>query len=1113
MTDADTLFPVSEGPLRQWRLAEVQVANWGTFDGAIFRLPIARQGHLVTGPSGSGKSSLLDAIAAVLTPDKWLRLNQAAQGASRRDDQRSIYSYVRGAWSRTVDETEDRVVSAYLRDKATWSGIVLRFDDGAGQTVSLCRLFFLRATGSTSSDLSDLCLLEKSAVDLDALQGFASGGLETRKVQQAWPDAVVTSNQGHGRFYARMRSLFGIGDETALQLLHKTQAAKSLDSLDQLFRDYMLERPATFDLAATAVEQFGELRDAHDRVVQLRRQRDDLLQLKVHAEKYDAAVATADSTWQLSEAVGPYRRRRTLDLARAELAAVEETLSRLDIEVEQNETSYHRAKEAAAHAERRMSAMGGAEVEHLQERITSARAEATATIARWQTFDSSLRSAGVAGAPTDVDTFAELMRAIDEILAEEPPPALTHDVMKRLSAARDEVTRLERAISSIRQTGSTVPDGLLSIRSDLADALDVPVSALPFASEQIEVLPEHAAWTGAIERVLRPFALTLLVRTEHLPAVRRWIDGRRLPGRLVFEEVAAGAPAARPARSEQSLVRRIAVAPGPFADWIGGQLSDRYDYACVDSADELEGHIRAVTLNGQVKTSRTRYEKDDRRRIDDRGQWVLGDRDGKLEALSAQHREARERFEEIEHSVTTAEKARNNVVAQRAVLGTLRSQRWQDVDRGGADTAVAAVERQLADFTRDRGDVGKAVETAQEARRLSDDAQQGLEESRLRRHTEEKARTELVAIMQDVETELAAGQIPELDEATSAALDERFRSHRRNVTRERLAEIAQDVAHQLSREHTAALQEVQGTGQAVIAAATRFNEHWPAAATAADLVASVKDRSAYLELLDSIVAQGLPQHEANFLRLLRDRSRDLIGELVSDIHDAPREIEERIKPVNTSLRRSAFDEGRFLRLRTKTRRSETVNRFIADLRSIAEGSWTDDDVASAERRFDTLAEIMRRLASSDHVDRSWRQQCLDTRLHVTFLAEEIDDRDRVQATYDSGAAMSGGQQQKLVIFCLAAALRYQLADADDTYPRYGTIVLDEAFDKADTRYTRMALDIFVEFGFQMVLATPQKLLQTIEPYVGAATSIENPTRERSVIADVTWRTPRRDDST
>ena len=50
------------------------------------------------------------------------------------------------------------------------------------------------------------------------------------------------------------------------------------------------------------------------------------------------------------------------------------------------------------------------------------------------------------------------------------------------------------------------------------------------------------------------------------------------------------------------------------------------------------------------------------------------------------------------------------------------------------------------------------------------------------------------------------------------------------------------------------------------------------------------------------------------------------------------------------------------------------------------------------------------------------------------------------------------------------------------------------------------MDIFVEFGFHMVLATPQKLLQTIEPYVGAATSIENPSRQKTLASTMVWET-------
>lgn len=1084
----------------QWRLAEIQVANWGTFDGAIYRMPIARAGHLVTGPSGSGKSSLLDAIAAVLTPDRWLRFNEAAQGAGARVDQRSVVSYVRGAWSRTTDELEDRVVSAYLRTGATWSGIVLRYENGGDRPVSLCRLFFVKGTGTTSADVSDLYLLDRSAIDLRDLEPYARTGLETRKVKAAWPDAVVTSGGAHARFYARLRSLFGIPHEGALQLLHKTQSAKSLDSLDQLFRDYMLERPGTFALAEAAVTQFGELRDAHDHVVQLRKQRDLLLDLRTAAEEFDRANSAVGTAGALADALGPYRTRRGLDLTRAEIRGVVEQIAGLSLDAQRAQETAARAEEDFERAQRRARDLGGAEAEHLQHRIRAAREAAVSTTRRWEELRRLVTTAGIAHTPTTSAEFAELLAQIDAA----PAPSAagpSHEQLDRHAQARRAKERIEIEIRSLRQSGSTVPDRLVAVRASIAGATGLPVSALPFAAELIDVRAEFADWAGAIERVLRPFALTLLVRSEHLPVVRRWVDAHRIPARLVYEEVRADAPAPRPAASDASLVHRVRVADGPFAAWVSGQLSERFDVACVDSPDDLDAHPRAVTIHGQIK-SRLRYEKDDRQRLDDRAHWVLGDREGKLEALIAQLQEATREEEAAGAVVDRAARLRSEADYRRATLESIRGQSWADLDQAAAQGEVGRLTVTLAELTAHDGDLGVAVREAETAREARDAANRLREDARLALRQAGAAHDELTSAAETLEAQIATGEVPEVDEATWADLDRRFRAVQRRITRATIADVGHDVMRRLQRERDVAQEAAREASGTISTLATRFKERWPA--SSADLVPRVEDRHAYLEILDQIIAHGLPEHEATFLRLLRERSRDMIGELVSDILAAPREIEDRVVPVNGSLRRSPFDDERWLRLRVKTRRSETVTRFIGDLRSIAEGGWAQDDLDAAERRFATLAELMRRFASSDHVDRVWRTQCLDTRLHVTFRAEEIDAHGRAHATYDSGAAMSGGQQQKLVVFCLAAALRYQLADADEPHPRYGTIVLDEAFDKADTRYTRMALDIFREFGFHLVLATPQKLLQTIEPYVGAATSIENPTRRRSQVATIEW---------
>ena len=157
--------------------------------------------------------------------------------------------------------------------------------------------------------------------------------------------------------------------------------------------------------------------------------------------------------------------------------------------------------------------------------------------------------------------------------------------------------------------------------------------AVPFVAELLDVDARHQEWTGAIERVLAPLSLTLLIPTRLLSAARTWIDRRHLGVRLRFEEVRPTRAAIRPASSQDSLVHKVTVKQGVFHDWLQARLSERFDLACVSTAAELARHERAVTAAGQVKLSATRYEKDDRFRVDDRSRWVLGDPAAKLEVL------------------------------------------------------------------------------------------------------------------------------------------------------------------------------------------------------------------------------------------------------------------------------------------------------------------------------------------------------------------------------------------------------------------------------------------------------------------------------------------------
>ncbi|GLJ61459.1 ATP-binding protein [Microbacterium barkeri] len=1095
-----TMLDLPIAPSRpQWRLARIEVVNWGTFDGA-HGIDVARKGHLFTGASGSGKSSLLDAVAAVMTPDRWLRFNAAAQDGSSRADDRSLVSYVRGAWSKEADEALDRAVSAYVRPRATWSGILLRYENEVDAPVTLVRLFHLPGSGTDRADLRDALLLLRDTVALVDFAPFAAKGIEARRLKAAYPDAYVSTGS-HGGFYQRLRRSLGIGSDNALQLLHRTQAAKNLGSLDHLFRTFMLDRPSTFERADNATEQFGELSAAHQHVVQLRLQAEQLREISATIAAYERESRVAAELERLLAVREVFQDRFHLKITQDDHADLIAAKARAEDVAQRAARAREEADEQLRAAQLREAQLGGGDAQHLRARLDDARAAADATARRWSQLAAELSGVGLDTPPQSAADFAELQQAARSALDEERPAASRdHAANARFFEARRELEKIDAELEALRRRRSNIPADLQGVRAWLCAETGLTEQALPFGGELIEVLPEYEEWTGAIERVLRPIASSLLVRDEHLAAVRRLVEGRHLGARLVVEAVPLVAESPRPARAPQTLLHRIRVSDGPFGTWLSSRLATSYDISCVDGPDALDDVERGVTIGGQIKLSSRRYEKNDRVAIDDRRHWILGaDNEAKVELLLVRRRDAERRMAEAAGLLDAVQREIEAAARRRATLERVLETEWSSIDREAAEAAVAARLRELAALTEGNGELADATRVAEEARALwhQRDEASRLADTELARAGDRLHDTERL-----IETLTARLDGRTIDEADARDLEARYRSIQRRIGRDDIERVGQRVTSAMHHEATAAgarRAEAQSSFQEQAGA---FRARWESAA--ADLTSSIEDRDGYRALLATIESRGLPEHESNFQRLLRERSRDLIGHLLSDIRDAPKQIAERIDPVNSSLGRSLFDTDRFLRIVVKVRRGPEVVEFMSDLKSIVDGAWADDDLDRAEQRFAVLERIMRRLASDDSADRGWRQRCLDTREHVSFTAHEVDRAGRVVGVHDSSAGLSGGQRQKLVIFCLAAALRYQLTTDDEDVPTYATIVLDEAFDKADSRYTRMAMDVFTEFGFHMILATPHKLLQTIERYVGAVTSVSNPSRQQSVLANVAF---------
>jgi uncharacterized protein YPO0396 len=233
---------------------------------------VDRDGTLLTGNSGVGKSTLFDAMLRVF--DARPRSNEAAaqRSGGAVEDKRTTFTYMRGkVGDKAVGEGS---ASAFQRPGATWSAVALTFDNAAGTKVTVSALFDLPKNG-TESSVGRFYLIDSTPLDLEAVEGIADKRFTKAVLETTFPHAQVFDV--HKAFAERFRRLLGINSDQALPLLRVIQAGKGLGgSVNTFFRDQVLDAPATLAAADDVVEEFSNLMSIRQRLEDVRQQRDQL---------------------------------------------------------------------------------------------------------------------------------------------------------------------------------------------------------------------------------------------------------------------------------------------------------------------------------------------------------------------------------------------------------------------------------------------------------------------------------------------------------------------------------------------------------------------------------------------------------------------------------------------------------------------------------------------------------------------------------------------------------------------------------------------------------------------------------------------------------------------
>ena len=1105
MTDL-ALFPELM-PEDQFRAVRLQVNNWGTFNG-YYDIPIAEEGFLFVGASGSGKSTLLDAFSQLLIPPRWVDFNAAAHeagGKSRSD--RSLVSYVRGAWSEL--QTESGVTTQYLRKGTTVSALALTYAN-ARKRVTLLQLFWLRGVENAVSDVKRLYIVLERDIDiLTELNDFIDGNLDLRRLKTSLGDAKVS--ELFPPYEAAFTGLLGIKSSLALKLLHKTQSAKNLGDLNDFLRSFMLDEPKTYGIAGRLVEEFTELEASHKAVVAAMQQIRILRPALTAFDEMQKAEAERARVDALHRHLDAFRESHRETMLVAEAATAEGACRRHEDACRALTQDLMGDKAALADLEQHQRRSGGDQIAGWEAEKTRREADRDRAMRERGKVESAVDGLGET-MPTTPEGFAELTdRAAAETAGADAARAGRLAALERLGGERIEARKilktLQAEIESLESQRSGIPSDFRAVRDRVAKAAGLKPEALPFAGESIEVLPEAASWRGAVERALRPMALSLLVSPEDFPAVSRVVNAEHWGHHLRLCRTGGALVADDERLAEDSILRKIRVTDGSHAAWIETTLKREYNYRCVETADAFAAARQAVTKEGFLKDTHVRYDKNDRWAIGDARAWVLGmDNRAKLAALRTEEDERRTALQTLD-----AESARLQAEEKRASerlvhCRVITAAGWTDIDPAPILADIRRLEEQI-----------RAVREGNEAlRRLAE----AIVEHRTRIAATEEKLTDAKADLKAAQNRLHAveGRLAKLRGEWGAAVEGLTDALRQGIGDfygADLGRLTADTLDSITNAVSRRMVEAVGSADAVVTesrvkvegAFAAFRDKFPAAS--ADLGAGLDFAGSYFKLLETLETDRLPDFESKFRDLLRQQSMQNLSQLQQYLTEERRDILQRLETVNDSLRVVPFNLSRggkktYLRILSQDRVLPAVVEFRQNIRDALEGAWeVKGGEDEAERRFAMLATIVTRLKDVPE-NRHYRDTVLDVRRHVEFIGQEVDEEGREVEVYRSGAGKSGGQRQKLTTTCLAAALRYQLCGDSVTVPTYAPVVLDEAFDKADSDFTTLAMNIFRQFGFQMIVATPDKAVTTLEPFIGGACVVHIRDRKLSSVLSIPY---------
>lgn len=1111
-------FGSNDGDNRKgYRLQRVELYNWGTFDQVVWNFELDGDTSLLTGDIGSGKSTVVDALLTLLVPQQKISYNKAADSSAK---ERSITSYTQGYYAKVAgDDGVEKFQS--LRGKESYSVILAVFQDAyADETATLAQVFWYRPGEARPSRL--YVAAEKELSIEEDFGDFGKNISDLRK--RLKKESYVRLYDYFSDYADRFKSIFHITQEHALDLFQQIVSMKKVNGITEFVRNNMLDDGEFGEEIDRAVDellkQFHDLQRIHQAIVRDQEKLEILRPLAAVSDRYLEGLSKKKRYQLMLRVLPSWIAMQDIRVREEDNEVIKSCMAESKAALDALLTEEARLQARLDAKLQELGASGGTRLARAEMQLQIYQNEWAEVQKQQREYSRWAKDLGLSVPLTGEEFRKNSVSA--NALREKWLENIKECDQKRfdLDSKRREISSKigedTAEISSLKARDSNIPVRFINIRNQLAGDIGERAEDMPFAGEIMEVRAAESAWEGALERLLHDFGLSLLVPDRLYEAVVDWMEKHYLGQSFVYYRVEDTVWRDHLEESdERAACRKILVKEdSPFAGWMTHELVKRFDHICCDTMADFRKKNFALTKEGQIKTQGRRHRKDDRSRIGDRRNFVLGFSN-------------KEKIKAYERERAALEKEKEKVLASLAV--------WEEKERtlrGGLEAARRLGEFQnflSIDTARAEQAVRQQKALLQELEAESDvvrrlnaeikDLKTGLEDTKgkIRSQNTEYARERDALgeserkIEADRKIESAASPkdkeagYPLLDQFwrkpwgdkavfTSKSADDKEKSYRKWIET-RLASVdsalltdGQQIVRYMGQ-YTSYLHQQSEDDPNLMLEATEGN---------------IKE---YKDVLRRIEKDDLPRLQPQFRTMLKEGTIQKMALFRSKLDLLRESIGTRIDEINASLCHIDYNPGRFIKIEYNETTNREIKDFRTDLKHATDNTVSGTDEDYNEQKFHQIEKILARFDANrpghSDGDTKWTKRVTDVRNWYTFAVSERNRSDGEEYEhYTDSSGKSGGQKEKLAYTILAASFVYSFG-LQEQGESFRFAMIDEAFLKSSDESAQFGLALFEQLDIQLMVVTPLAKIPAIEPYVSHVGYVSQRSDRRSEIRNMT----------